>query len=116
MIYATRDFNGETIEGIEGNSARIEIFESLEAAKEEFLKSYSDLDGLESAEMVQGNFGDYWFRFYVSFDDVNISPFSKEDLFMQLPGSHPGDDCFWVTPKHDVWVLKVTFKEEEDEE
>ena len=81
----------------------------------EFEKSYPDLeeeDQIMSA--VEGDFSDCWFkaRGYNDQDieELELAPFSKDQLSISYPGSHPGGNCYWINPNETIYVPKILEK------
>ena len=107
-VFYTHDFNGETI----NLNAKIFQADSLEEAEDFLLRGWIDLEQSIKPRLAVGSFSDCWIKSYnkpeadETFSDINDhTGLSVEDCFVQTPGTHPGGDCYWITPRVDIHVL-----------
>ena len=107
-VFYTSDCDGEEI----FKNAQILQADSLEEAKQNLAAAYTDLEPSEIPTLVPGWFGDCWIKSYEKpeavekFSDLNgHDELSLDDCFVQKPGTHPGGDCYWITPSVDIHVL-----------
>lgn len=115
-FYATHDGFAELIQ----ENAKIKKFETFEEV-ETFLKSaYPDLHETDEACVpVIGKFDDCWIKVHdLDTDDVDTlyevcAPFTEQDgITIHGPGTHPGGNSHWITPRPDVYVAKILSKED----
>jgi hypothetical protein len=108
-FYATADSD----EGRIVVNATIEKFVSERAAREWLLYVYRDALDEFDVEIVPGTFGDCWMKLLgkPKIGDRWLAPFSYRQLHIDRPGSHPGGNFFWITPRPDVLVAVLTPKE-----
>lgn len=111
MFYATTD-NTVDETCIDIGAAVLAFAEREEA--EEYLKSpyHTGEWDLSDARIIEGRFMDSWLRLYSNRLDPTLevdlrcfAPFRAEDLCVQAPGTHPGGNCYWITPIPRVLVL-----------
>jgi hypothetical protein len=81
----------------------------LDAAKAALLSSYDPEEfDLSEARLVEGRFGDCWQRWSRKpneNDDQAFEPFTREQVDIARPGTHPGGNFWWVSPNGPVYVL-----------
>lgn len=105
-VYATRDADGVYIH----QDARIRPFRTAAEAEEWLLDAYPITVPGERPVFKIGEFGDCWIKLH-SIKDLSVWQFSREQLNIQAPGTHPGGRMWWVTPRPPVLV--VTFQKED---
>jgi len=106
--YATLDNEGHTIR----QGAYIHAFATREEAEDFLFDANADsLDDMEAWEtpikmsVEIGQWSDAWIKAHSEpSPGWNIEPFTVDDLAVQRPGSHPGGNEYWITPRPDVLV------------
>lgn len=72
-------------------------------------------------EVVQGYWGDCWFKSYSDLPSTewllnmekywDIQPFTPEQLYIRKPGTHPGGNCYWINPSEPVYAVRYAPEE-----
>jgi hypothetical protein len=103
-LYATTDMNdrGDAI----AEAAWIAAF-TTRAAAEEYLRESVTLEDDETLVIEAGKFGDCWLKMNIEPEEIDLEPFASDDLIIQGPGSHPGMNKYWITPRPEVLVARV---------
>ena len=99
-VYASCDSDWSIKE-----DATIKAFDTLADAKAWLFAGLSDEDAAEF-EVASGDFSDCWIKAHVRLSEVDISPFSLDDLNISEAGSHPGGNCLWITPRPEIFILR----------
>ena len=104
---------GDSANGIIAQNAKIEQFDSREAACAYLATCHADgLDEGEGLTFETGAFADCWVKRHdreeVEAPDYAEGPFEKDDLSILAPGQHPGGKAWCVTPFPEVLIAKVT--------
>lgn len=104
-FYATQDHE----DGYVSEGAHIAVFDSLKDA-EEYAREGYDLDDGEALTITTGEFGDCWIKAAQkpAVGDPTLTPFTFNDVRVQHPGEHPGGRFYWLTPRRDVLVARIT--------
>lgn len=103
MFYVTKDFDGYNIE----EDAFIAAFETRDEAEAYLKEPYAIFEDGEAVEIVAGDFADCWIK-AADTALVEITPFSQDQVATQTPGTHPGGNVHWMTPREPVLVAKVS--------
>lgn len=105
-FYATIDSEYGHI----SEDADIFAFDTRDEA-EAYLRAGYDAEDW-SVEIDDGLFGDCWIKLHrePSDDEPFFAPFTADDLIVQRPGQHPGGRVWWISPRVDVLVAKVSPK------
>lgn len=115
--YYTFDSEGDKI----AENAEILAIEaeSEDAAQAEILKELSNsivgLEPDESLTLVEGRFGDCWIKLYYS-DSIEqegaFDPFTRDQIHVGNPGTHPGGKAWWITPLPKIFCLEIKTSKE----
>lgn len=102
-FYATLDADGRDIR----EGAHIVAFDSREQAAAYLYATFEDsLDEDEIISIESGDFGDYWIKIG-DIDLADTTPFANDEVICQHPGSHPGGNRYWLTPRPDILVAVI---------
>lgn len=112
VFYATLDSDGLRLH----EGAEIVKFPTLEAAKAGLLGAFAPDDWDHSTAIIApGEWGDAWLKVHspVKVGDSMLSPFSRAQVRVRPPGTHPGGRQWWITPFPDVLVVAFIAPREE---
>lgn len=100
-FYATHDSDDGKIT----ENAHIAAF-GTRAEAEKYLRDSIDKDA--TAEIEVGHYGDCWIRSSKAprVGERSLKPFSYNQVYIARPGSHPGHNVYWITPRVDVLVAR----------
>lgn len=114
-IYASIDNSDSPYRLSEG--ADVYAFDSEQEAKSWLLSFYDKSEwNHESAVFIEAGFGDCWIKVFSEPKEHHkyMAPFEFDDLIIQSPGSHPGGNRYWITPRPPVMIIaeiqEVTIK------
>lgn len=103
MIYATLDSEGDRID----TNANIMAFDTREKAVEFLLSAYgAKYWDVANAIIGEGRFGDYWIRTFYPPGNVELEPFTFDQLSIRAPGQHPGGHWWWIEPSPPILIVE----------
>ena len=106
MFYATHDAENGTIR----ENSTIVKFKTRAEAEAYLLDPYpaSDWDKGSAVIAVGDGWSDCWIKSVTApgIGAHEIRPFSRNQVYVQRPGQHPGGKKFWITPKASVLVVQ----------
>ena len=109
----------------EEQHAPILVADSREAAEAAIARCYRDFYGEGQAATLEFDevmWGDCWFRAYDRETAERHEAEGVDDggvivpVTVQSPGTHPGGNCWWVTPSVEVLAARIIEKEVSNQE
>lgn len=105
-FYFTESADGDAIE----RDAHIVVVEAatLDLAARSFLRPIEEgfVGEFHELSYEPGEFGDCWKKFPAAPTSDDVTPFALAEVSVAEPGSHPGNNEYWVTPLMSVYVPK----------